>query len=396
MPKVAVINGGNTGSTGKVMLGIREAGLKEDFSFEIFTPRGRRESKEFPDNIFIGSKIERRLSEKVNQYTGFLDSLNIFNTIYLISQLKKFEPDIIHLHNLHGNYINLEKLFKYLEKANIPVIWTLHDCWAFTGQCSHFTITGCEKWLTGCYDCPSIDKYPNSYKDKTKELYLKKKRLFTSINKMTIVTPSEWLAGKVKESFLNKYPIEVINNGVNTEVFLPEKGSFKKDNAIEDKFMILSVSPSWSYSKGIDRIKKLAEKLDDRFVMVIVGGLAEKIDSEKVICIPRTNNQQELAELYSVADVFFNPTRQDTFPTVNLEALACGTPVVSYGACGSAEAFDETSGKIVSDENIVEVMNELYENNFSQESCLKKGLEFEQNKKFEEYITLYKIQLENK
>lgn len=390
MTKVVVINGGNGGSTGKIIYGIYDLGKKDNYDFKIFTPPGNNEKKNLPDNVFIGSRIERRMSDILSQMTGNMDSGNILNTLFLINKIEEMNPDIIHLHNMHGNYVNIRMLFRYLNRINIPIVWTLHDCWSMTGHCCHFVMCSCEKWKTGCYDCDNISVYPESMIDKSKCLYAEKKKLFTSLNKVTIVTPSEWLGKVVDESYLNCFPRKVINNGVDLNVFKPRVSDFRNKYHIEDKFVILAVAPLWTRSKGLDRIIDLANRLPQNFVVVIVGKTDEKIQGDNIIKINKTDNQIELAELYSTADVFLNPTREDTFPTVNLEALACGTPVLSYGACGSAEAFNDDTGRIVDDTNILSVINEIAEEQFNRELCLQRGREFDQTRKFEEYIKLYK------
>ena len=206
---------------------------------------------------------------------------------------------------------------------------------------------------------------------------------------MTIVTPSKWLSGLVNRSYLNKYPIKVINNGIDLEVFQPCNSDFREKYGLKDKFIILGVALSWGMSKGQDRFEKIAEKLDERFQIILVGIKRQDVNSNRIICIAKTDSQKQLAEIYTAADVFLNPTREDNFPTVNIEALACGTPVLSYGAGGSAEAFDEKSGMIVSDDTVVESLEKLYKENFEEEDCIMQGEKFNQNMKFKEYIKLY-------
>ena len=390
MSKVAVINGGNGGSTGKIIYGIYEIGIKQGYDFKIFTPPGHGEKKNLPDNVFIGTRLERRLSEFINKVTGNLDSLNVINTCYLMDKILKFEPDIIHLHNIHGNYINISLLFDFLKKYNKPIVWTLHDCWAMTGHCSHFVMKECEKWKSKCYECGNISAYPSSIVDKSKQLYKKKKSLFTSLVNLTIVTPSYWLAEIVKDSYLKAYDVKVINNGVNLEIFKPRNSDFRTRYHLDNKFIILAVAPLWTKSKGIDRLIKLSNSIDTEYAIVIVGKTDEKIDNENLVLIERTDNQVELAEIYTAADVFLNPTREDTFPTVNMEALACGTPVLSFGACGSAEAFDETCGEIVSEDTILDILKRIKsESYFTKEKCVDKGSNYNQICKYQEYLSLY-------
>ncbi len=394
MTKIVVeINCLTTGSTGKIMFGIAETARQNDFTVYTFSPPGRSQRKNIKYHSFIGSIPERRISEKINILTGGVDKLNLIGTYTFINKLKKIRPDIIHLHNIHGNYINLEMLFRYLKKSHIPLVWTLHDCWAFTGQCPYFDILNCKKWLETCSNC-NYKGYPAPRTDHASTLFQRKKKLFTNIDNAVIVLPSQWLADLTKQSFLKKHPIQVINNGIDLKTFKPQASRFREAYGLQDKFIILDVAYSWGYRKGNDRLERLAEVLDDRFKIVVVG--ISNMKSNKIICIPRTENQSQLAEIYTAADVLLNPTREDNFPTVNIEALACGTPVLSYGAGGSAEAFDEKSGLIVNDDTVVDVLNQLICNNFKTEDCIARGWQFNQDDKFMEYVHLYNKLLEEK
>lgn len=391
MRTVVEVNGGTKGSTGKIMFGIAETARENSYEVYTFSPPGKSQRKDVVNHMFIGNVVERRISEKINLFTGRTESLNLLGTGKFLKMLERIHPDIIHLHVMHGNYINIKKLFKYIKRNNIVLVWTLHDCWSFTGQCPYFDITGCQKWLTECGSC-SYKGYPAPNRDHSRKLFQKKKSLFSDIENMVIITPSRWLEGLVKQSFLKKYPVKVIFNGIDLEIFKPRKSDFRERHGIRNKFVILGVAFSWGYRKGQDRFERLAESLDDRFQIVLVG--IDYTVCDKIICISRTENQEQLAELYSAADVFLNPTREDNFPTVNIEALACGTPVLSYGAGGSAEAFDEKSGMIVSDDTIIDVLNKLYYKNFRAEDCLSCGREFEQKHKFKEYVELYDLLLQ--
>ena len=255
----------------------------------------------------------------------------------LISFIEKYNPDVIHLHNLHGYYLNVKILFEYLKKADKKVVWTLHDCWAFTGHCANFQYPVCDKWKT---DCERKTKYPKSFVDNSQKNYLEKERVFCGVKNLTVVTPSEWLARLVKESFLGRYPTKVINNGIDTSVFRPTESDFKERNGLKDKKMILGVANVWDEFKGINDFIGLSKKISDDYRIVLVG-LDEKqlgMLPENIIGITRTNNTKELAEIYTAADVLFNPTYEDNYPTVNLEAQACETPVVTYDTGGSGES----------------------------------------------------------
>ncbi len=272
-----------------------------------------------------------------------------------LREVEKFEPDVIHLHNIHGYYINIKLLFDWLRESNKRVIWTLHDCWAFTGHCAYFTYAMCEKWRTACEGCPQKSKYPKSiFLDGSKRNYLKKKEIFTSLEKLTIVTPSQWLADIVKQSFLAKYEVKVIRNGIDTNIFYPrDRMIFRKKYGLEDKFIILGVANVWDERKGLKYFLALSRIVDSDTVIVLVGLNKKQLRNlpKNIIGITRTNNVDELAEIYSAADVFFNPTLEDNFPTVNLEAQACGTPVVAFDSGGTRETV-LNSGVVIERGNI--------------------------------------------
>lgn len=262
-------------------------------------------------------------------------------TVKFIEWVKQYDPDIIHLHNIHGYYINVEVLFKYLKICGKKVIWTLHDCWPFTGHCSHFDFINCERWRDGCHDCPQKKEYPASVVfDRSRKNYAQKKALFTGVPNMTLVSPSKWLGDLAKQSFLGEYPIAVIPNGIDTAVFKPTPSDFRARYGLENKTVVLGVASPWSRSKGLYDFYTLAERLGGEYAIVLVG-LTEKQVSElpqHMVGITRTNSTEELAEIYTAADVFVNPTVSDNYPTVNVEAHACGTPVITYRTGGSVES----------------------------------------------------------
>ena len=257
-----------------------------------------------------------------------------------VKWIKEYNPDVIHLHNLHGYYINIEILFDYLKTCQKKIIWTLHDCWSFTGHSAYCDAIGCEKWQSGCNKCPQIKEYPKSVIDNSKRNWEKKRKIFSNIPNMTIVTPSKWLAELVKKSFLGDYPIKVIHNGIDTSQFKPLKNDFKKIHGIEDKFMVLGVATAWNDMKGYADFLKLSDMLDDDCKLVMVGLTDEQINRlpPKILGIKRTASVEELAYIYSAADVFVNLSYCENYPTVNLEARACQTPVITYNTGGSPES----------------------------------------------------------
>lgn len=383
------------GSTGRIATDLYK--VLEEQGHECKIAYGRGTAPEGIDSIKIGSNFDNYMhvfKTRVFDKHGF-GSVNA--TKKFIDKVKKYDPDIIHLHNIHGYYINIEILFDYLEQANKPVVWTLHDCWAFTGHCSHFDYIGCNKWKTGCYDCNQKEEYPSSKViDNSTLNYEKKKKLFTSIKNMTIVTPSKWLANLVKKSFLNKYKVKVINNGVDLDVFKPTKSNFRENYNLNDKFIILGVASTWSKRKGLDYFIKLEAVLGKEYKIILVGLNDKQIKElpKNIISIKKTNNTKELAEIYTTADVFINPTLEDNFPTTNLEAIACGTPIITFDTGGSIESIDSNYGFVVSKENIYELISVVEDMNkfgFERYDIIDWAENFNKYNKFTEYIEMYKL-----
>lgn len=261
-----------------------------------------------------------------------------------IKWVKEYDPDVIHLHNIHGYYINIEILFNYLKSCNKRIIWTLHDCWPFTGHCSYFTIVKCEQWKAHCSYCVQKHCYPSSIlADHCKSNFERKRALFSGIKDMTLITPSKWLADLVSESFLKKYPVKVIHNGIDLSVFKPTESDLRKKYGLTDKKVILGVASVWDERKGLDDFIKLLDLLDRQYQIVLIGLSDRQLKKmpDNVIGIKRTDSVTELAQWYTTADVFLNLTYEDNYPTVNLEAQACGTACITYRTGGSVESVPE-------------------------------------------------------
>lgn len=378
------------GSTGKICLAVskllNERGVENYILFS-------EEESDYEYGIKYADKLSIKLEALRSRIFGNYGFNSKALTKKLIAKLDKINPDIVHLHNLHGHGCNLEMLFGYFKEKNIKLYWTFHDCWAFTGYCPHFDMIGCDKWLTQCGACPQKGAY-SFFFDKSDKLYSKKKELFSGLD-LTIITPSDWLKGLVKKSFLKDYEVKVINNGIDLDVFMPSESNFREAHGIKDEFLILGVAFNWDERKGIDVFSDLAETLPDdcRIVLVGTNENTRKLLPENVITIDRTENQQELAEIYSACDLFVNATREDTFPTVNIESLACGTPVLTFDTGGSGEIIDSTCGMKVpknDTEGLKKAILHIKENRpFTEEACLKKSAEYQKDDKFKEYAEIY-------
>ena len=394
--RIVQINGGAKGSTGKIMMGIAEVARAQGHEVMCASPitTTNRDAGEDCGYYRIGTFNSRRVNVVLARITGFNGCFAWVETYRLLKKIDEFNLDIIHLHNLHDSYINLPMLFSYIKKHNVPTVWTLHDCWAFTGQCPHFTIAKCDKWKTGCHNCPQYKEYPASLYDNTKRMWKLKRKWFTGIENMTIVTPSKWLAELAKESYLKGYPIEVINNGIDLDVFKPTPSDFRERYGIPaEKHIVLGVSFGWGVKKGLDCFIRLASELDERKFKIVLVGTDEKVDKglpANIISIHRTQNQKELACIYTAADVFVNPTREEVLGLVNIEAQACGTPVITFRTGGSPECINEKSGIVVDTfEDLLEMITKNQYVKAKQATCIKSACRFDEKTKYDDYVNLY-------
>ena len=261
--------------------------------------------------------------------------------------VREYDPDVIWLHNLHGYYIHIGELFGYLRTCGKKIIWTLHDCWAFTGHCAYFDYVQCGKWRDGCHDCPQKHTYPESILlDNSRRNYARKRALFTGIPNLTLTVPSQWLQKRVKQSFLGGYPVEVVCNQVNREVFQPTPGDFREKYALDGKMIVLGVASVWEERKGLKDFLALSELLDDRYKIVLIGLSPKQLAGlpEKILGLPRTDNIRQLVQAYSAADVFVCPSTEETFGMTVLEACCCGTKTVVYQDTACEEVAKEYGG----------------------------------------------------
>lgn len=394
MKKLLQINSvANSGSTGKIAENIGKLAISQ--GWESYIAYGRGNPTSASHLIPIGNKwdmyihgIQSRLFDNHG-----LASKNA--TRKLIEEIKRISPDIIHLHNIHGYYLNYEVLFEYLATINTPVVWTLHDCWTFTGHCAYFDMANCDKWQNGCIGCDAKHLYPESYVfNRSSNNYNKKRSSFLSLSNITLVPVSYWLSGLLEKSFLSKLKKKVINNGIDLNIFRPLSDGKKHGH---DKFMIIGVANIWEERKGLSDFIRLRSLLSDEYSITLIGLSDKQIRDLPVgiIGVTQTNGVEELVEYYNAADVLVNPTFEDNLPTVNIESLACGTPVITYKTGGSPEIISEETGIVVEKGDVagIKLAIETIKNNTKSHysaACRQRAVErYNKDDRFEEYIKLY-------
>lgn len=381
-----------TGSTGKICTSLADEFLTQGDEVRIAYGRNNDVPEKYAQYaVRIGKTKDVYLHAIYTRLTDRHGFGSKSSTAEFIKWAEEYNPDLVWIHNVHGYYVNIETLFMWIKsRPNMKKKWTLHDCWSFTGHCSHFAFVKCEKWKKRCSECPQRAEYPKSFISSAEWNFDSKKSIFTSIPNMELIVPSEWLAGLVRKSFLSEYPIHVVHNKINREVFKPTISNFRKKNGIEQKIVILGVANVWNSRKGLNDYINLTRMLNDRYVVVLVGlkerqikqiqkqifmdGFIESDDEGRVeknekgvvvpqkvaavyreitgerystkatshaslLCLPRTENAAELAGIYTTADYFVNMSYEDNYPTVNLEAIACGTQVITYRTGGAPETI---------------------------------------------------------
>ncbi|MBE6161614.1 MAG: glycosyltransferase [Firmicutes bacterium] len=366
MKKIIQINTVCYGSTGKVMKNIQKNA--EEKGFKTLSIYGRGKGYNDLNCIKIGGFFSFWLHvilSTVFDSQGYHGSY--FKTKKIVKILKKENPDVIYLHNIHGYYLNYPVLFNFLKNDyNGKIYWVFHDCWPFTGHCAYFTLKKCKRWKKECHNCPNKKVYPISLIfDNSKKNYLRKKEIFNSLTNVTIITPSDWLNHLVKKSFLKKYDVKTINNTIDESIFQSKKNDeiLQKYNIDKSKKIVLGVANIWEERKGLNDFIKIATKLPNDYQVVLVGisKRQKKKVPNNIICISRTENQNDLAVLYSSAYVFVNPTYEDNYPTVNLEAIACKTKVICYDTGGCKEQIINGKGFIVPVGNINKLIKGIIE-----------------------------------
>ena len=389
-------------STGRIMQEIGELAMRNGWESYIAYSRGRDGIKSCTSKLVpVGNKWSVAWH---GVKTRLLDAHGLASskaTRQFIKRIEQIKPDVIHIHNIHGYFLNYRILFDYLSKCDIPVVWTVHDCWLYTGHCYYYSYIQCNRWQTGCHDCPQRREFPASlWHDRSEKNYEDKRKAFTSMPKdrLIIVPVSEWIKSEMQQSFFCGYDFRVIHNGINTEVFrVYDSQETRKKYGLENKHVLLGVASIWSKEKGLDDFIQMAKLLHEDEVIVLVGIKPEEKKKlpAGIVGIARTENIRQLAALYATADAFINPTWQDNYPTVNMEAIACGTPVVTYRTGGSVEAVTEETGFVVEQGDVRGLLEaarrvEQQGKAYYQHRCREYALaHFKKEDRYADYIRLY-------
>lgn len=378
------------GSTGRIAAGIHDFCAK--CNIECNTAYRYKTSEKISDTKTISSFLDCHIHNRLAKWTMLQGCFSFIKTTRFLRWVRKYNPDIVHLHNIHGSYIHHGLLFRYLKKSSVKVVWTLHDCWALTGGCPNYGMIGCDKWMEECSKCPQCP----GYLDLSRFMHKLKKKWFISIKQMTLIANSQWTAQQVRNSFLKSAELKVIYNGIDLSIFKPTPNGFRKRYDVGNQYVILGVAFDWGQRKGLDVFTELANRLNKDNYQIVLVGTDDAVDKQLpkgIISIHRTHDQRELAEIYTAADVFVNPTREETLGMVNIEANACGTPVVTFNTGGSPECIDSTSGSVVEKDDIDALEKEIIRicetKPYSSEACVKRAKAFDKNDRFKEYIDLY-------
>lgn len=360
---------------------------------ECFTIYGNQNGN-YKDTFFVGNVLTQKLHALFSRITGKIGYFSRYQTKKVIRFIKQYQPDVVHLRNLHGNFICIPKLLKFLGENDIPTVVTLHDCFFYTGACTHYTVNNCHKWQTKCENC----KYNKLtwFFDRTSKMFLDKQKLFGNINRLAVVGVSKWITSEAMKSPIlkNATIMENIYNGIDLSVFKETKSDFKERNGLQNYKIILGVASGWSEKKGLNVFLELADKLQPNEKIVLVGNTLEKIVSDKIVSIAATNNVEELVKIYNAADVFVQASKEETFGKVVAEALACGVPVVTNMYTANPEMVDDKSGVVVADftaDNIYKTISYVLKKRKEDFSCRQRAEQlFNKDNVYTDYLMIYK------
>lgn len=387
--RVLFVNGVvDYGSTGKIVRDLAD-GLK-DQGHDVSMVFGRHQAHELQNTVDVSSKLGfyhhyfgSRILGKHGQYSKRA-------TKQTIQEIERFKPDVIHLHNLHGYYLHVPNLLKYLAKAGIPVIWTLHDCWMISGSAAYFDYYGCDVWDQGCQKCHNTKEYPINQFGLHQIQNLKwKQELVSQLSQLEVITVSNWLNELISSTFFQKHQIHTIYNGINENVFTPSP----KSQSTQIK--LLGVANEWEKRKGLDDFIALNEKLDDRYEITLIGLSEAQVAAlpSDMVGITRTKDQKELAQYYSDADIYLNLSVEETMGLTTIESLACGTPVITYNKTAVPELVDESVGLVVEAHDLnalQEAITKVYESDtYKTETLVDYAHRFTNDIMISNYLKIY-------
>jgi len=394
----------NNGSTGRITESIAKLAIAD--GWECYIMHSARYAT--PPSVMNAYQIGTKAHEYIHYIEGLLlDNHGLCSTAdtkRAIKEIERIKPDVIQLHCIHGYFLNYKVLFEYLNSTNIPVVWTFHDCWAFTGHCAHFVTVGCAKWKNeGCHNCPIHKAYPKAYVDRSRRNFELKRQLFTNNKNLHIVTVSNWLMAMTSESFFSGYDIRTIYNGIDTNTFTYRDSDLRQHLGLQGKKVLLGVATAWSTSKGLNDYYELGKRLDDNYQIILVGLTQEQIDKlpDYIIGVRRTESVTELAQYYSMADIVMNLSYAETFGLTTVEGMACGTPGIVYDRTASPELVSDETGIVVPAGNIDRLLDAVYEicgkgKTHYSEACRERVLNmFDKNARFKDYINLYNKLISN-
>ena len=398
--RVAQINVTSELSTGRIALGICET--LQSCGHAALLCHSRGGVPEAVPSYRIGSRLDTFIHAGLARFLDCAGFLSRRATRKLVQQLRLYKPDVVHLHNLLGYYLNIPILMEYLREANVPVVWTLHDCWPFTGHCAHYSMARCDRWRSICHHCPNKRQYPASLLlDRSKQNWLKKREVETQLESLTLAAPSRWLAGEAQKSFLGKYPVRVLPSGIDLEAFRPA-GEAAVEEAVErwklkkhgDKPILLSVASAWRAAKGINDLIDLQELVGDEMAIVVVGLTPRQTEvlPPEMIAVPMVHGAHSLRALYTAADICVSLSYEESQGLTLVEALACGTQVLCYDQTALPEIVTEETGAVVPAGDIgavAEACRKLLEEPKSPEACRARAAAFDRDTQFIEYVRLY-------
>lgn len=393
----------NNGSNGSIARDIGTIAIHK--GWKSYIAYGRKFIPSDSELIRVGNDLDIWIHVLMTRFFDVHGLASRLVTKRFLKKVDKIKPDIVHLHNIHGYYINYKLLFEYLVNHNIPIVWTFHDCWPFTGHCGHFESCGCKRWKSECYNCPLIHGYPKSFFfDNSRFTFNLKKQLFTSPHHLHVATVSYWLKDLVDKSYFSKYPIHVVYDGIDTECFTHRESTLREKYYLEGKFVLLSAAANWSKSKGWDDYIKLSSLLPDDCVIMLVGvsDQQKKGLPRNIIAIPRQEEKVKLAEFYSMADILLNLSYQETFGMTTAEAMACGTPGISYNRTACPELLSPETGIVVEAGNMEQILRAIDTiksngKSFYSNACRQRVLDYFDFKKVnQQYFDIYSIILQNK